>query len=114
MPVGCIDHLPSCVYVWRVYIGARIVALVSLVIGEIMFGHANIVDRVEDCGNGFGWSIINWDDEFYGNCYEFAVLRDGALCYDSGVTSDVVRGDWTLMDKLKCMVQDLHPDRLAS
>ena len=46
--------------------------------------------------------------------YEFAVLRDGALCYDSGVTSDVVRGDWTLMDKLKCMVQDLHPDRLAS
>ena len=76
--------------------------------------NAKNVDRVEDCGNGFGWSIINWDDEFYGNCYEFAVLRDGALCYDSGVTSDVVRGDWTLMDKLKCMVQDLHPDRLAS
>ena len=36
MPVGCIDHLPSCVYVWRVYIGARIVALVSLVIGVDM------------------------------------------------------------------------------
>ena len=76
--------------------------------------NAKNVDRVEDCGNGFGWSIIHFDDEFYGNCYEFAVLRDGALCYDSGVTSDVVRGDWTLMDKLKCMVQDLHPDRLAS
>ena len=76
--------------------------------------NAKNVDRVEDCGNGFGWSIINWDDEFYGNCYEFAVLRDGALCYDSGVTSDVVRGDWTLMDKLRCMVEDLHPDRLAS
>ena len=76
--------------------------------------NAKNVDRVEDCGNGFGWSIIHFDDEFYGNCYEFAVLRDGALCYDSGVTGDVVRGDWTLMDKLKCMVQDLHPDRLAS
>jgi hypothetical protein len=76
--------------------------------------NAKNIDRVEDCGNGFGWSIIHWDDNFYGSCYEFAVLRDGALCYDSGVTSDVVRGDWTLMDKLKCMVQDLHPDRLAS
>ncbi len=79
-----------------------------------MFANSKNVDRVEDCGNGFGWSIIHFDDEFYGNCYEFAVLRDGSLCYDSGVTSDVVRGDWTLMDKLKCMVQDLHPDRLAS
>ena len=36
MPVGCIDHLPSCVYVWRVHTGARIVALVSLVIGVSM------------------------------------------------------------------------------
>ena len=87
--------------------------LPRLEFGEIVLNAKN-VDRVEDCGNGFGWSIIHFDDEFYGNCYEFAVLRDGALCYDSGVTSDVVRGDWTLMDKLKCMVQDLHPDRLAS
>ena len=113
MPVRCIDHLPSCIYVWRVYTSTCIVTLVSLVIGVDMLNAKN-VDRVEDCGNGFGWSIIHFDDEFYGNCYEFAVLRDGALCYDSGVTSDVVRGDWTLMDKLKCMVQDLHPDRLAS
>ena len=113
MPIGCIDHLPSCFYVWRVYTSTCVITLVSLVIGVDMLNAKN-VDRVEDCGNGFGWSIINWDDEFYGNCYEFAVLRDGALCYDSGVTSDVVRGDWTLMDKLKCMVQDLHPDRLAS
>jgi hypothetical protein len=65
-----------------------------------MFGHANIVDRVEDCG--------------YGNDFEFAVLRDGRPYYDSGVTSDVVRGDWTMMEKLKCMVTDLNPDHLAS
>ena len=113
MPIGCIDHLPSCIYVWRVYTSTCVIELVSLVIGIDMLNAKN-VDRVEDCGNGFGWSIINWDDEFYGNCYEFAVLRDGALCYDSGVTSDVVRGDWTMMDKLKCMVQDIHPDRLSS
>ena len=79
-----------------------------------MFGHADIVDRVEDCGNGLGWSIIKWvDDSLYGNDYEFAVLRDGRPYYDSTVTSDVVRGDWTLMDKPKCMVQDLNPDHLS-
>ena len=80
-----------------------------------MFGHANIVDRVEDCGNGFGWSIIEWvDDSFYANDYEFAVLRDGGPCRDSGVTSDVVRGDWTMMEKLKCMITDLEPNHLSS
>ncbi len=77
--------------------------------------NAKNVDRTEDCGNGFGWSIIKWDKpDLYGSEYELAVLKNGYLCYDSGVTSDVVRGDWTLMDKLKCMVEDLHPDRLAS
>jgi hypothetical protein len=79
-----------------------------------MLSGSKIVDRMEDCGNGYGWSIIEWDNDFYGVCFEFAVLRDGAICYDSGVTSDVVRGDWTLMNKLKCMVQDIDPDRLWS
>jgi len=65
-----------------------------------MFGSSIIVDRTEDCGNGFGWSIIEWvDDSLYHNDYEFAVLRDGNICYDSGVTRDVVRGDWTMMEK---------------
>ncbi len=80
-----------------------------------MFGSSNIVDRTEDCGNGFGWSIIEWEnDSLYGNDYELAVLRDGALCYDSGVTEDVVRGDWSKMEKLKCMITDLNPDHLSS
>ena len=80
-----------------------------------MFGNAKIVDRVEDCGNGFGWSIVEWeDDSLYANDYELAVLRDGALCYDSGVTSDVVRGDWSKMEKLKCMITDLEPNQLSS
>lgn len=59
------------------------------------------VDRVEDCGNGYGWSIIHFDDEFYGDCYELAVLKDGHLCYDTPVTRDVIRGDWRCMEKLK-------------
>ena len=80
-----------------------------------MFGSSKIVDRTEDCGNGFGWSIIEWvDDSLYHNDYEFAVLRDGNICYDSGVTRDVVRGDWSMMEKLKCMVTDLNPDHLSS
>ena len=89
-----------------------------------MFGSSNIVDRTEDCGNGFGWSIIEWDnDDLYGSesgkswrnaVYELAVLRDGNICYDSGVTEDVVRGDWSKMEKLKCMITDLNPDRLPS
>lgn len=81
-----------------------------------MFGSSKIVDRTEDCGNGFGWSIIKggFDGLLYGDGYEFAVLRDGNICYDSGVTRDVVRGDWTMMEKLKCMVTDLNPDRLPS
>ena len=76
---------------------------------------SNVVDRTEDCGNGFGWSIIEWpnDSRAYFR-YEFAVLRDGNICYDSGVTEDVVRGDWTMMEKLKCYVTDLNPDRLPS
>ena len=89
--------------------------LPRLEFGEIMFGHTNIVDRVEDCGNGLGWSIIEWvDDSLYSNDYEFAVLRDGRPYYDSGVTGDVVRGDWSMMEKLKCMVTDLNPDHLSS
>ena len=74
-----------------------------------------VIDQTEDCGNSFGWSIIEWkEDSLYGSCFEFAVLRHGSLCYDSGVTSDVVRGDWSMMEKLKCMVTDLNPDHLAS
>ena len=80
-----------------------------------MFGSSNTVERTEDCGNGFGWSIIEWvDDSLYGNDYEFAVLRDGNVCTDSSVTSDVVRGNWSMMEKLKCMVMDLEPNHLSS
>ena len=85
-----------------------------------MFGSSNTVERTEDCGNGFGWSIIEWyNDDLYGSdmdvrkiIYELAVLRDGNICYDSGVTEDVVRGDWSKMEKLKCMITDLEPNHV--
>ncbi len=66
-----------------------------------MLQNSNITDRVENCGNGYGWSIIYWYEDFlYGNIYELAVLKDGKLCYDSGITTDVVRGDWNRMEEV--------------
>ena len=65
-----------------------------------MLANSKIVWRVEDCGNGYGWSIIHWFDDFYGNCYEIAVLKYGKICYDSGITSDVIRGDWDRMGEI--------------
>jgi len=80
-----------------------------------MFGDSKIVECVEDSGNGFGWSIIEWDWGIdCGSEYELAVLHDGNICYDSGVTEDVVRGDWSKMEKLKCMITDLQPNHAAS
>ena len=38
--------------------------------------------------NGFGVSVIPEADQL---SYEVAVLRDGKLCYDSGLTEDVAR-----------------------
>ena len=97
--------------------------LPRLEFGEIMFGNAKIVDRTEDCGNGFGWSIVEWEVSAAklspliisdAERYELAVLHDGNICYDSSVTSDVVRGNWTMMEKLKCMITDLEPNHLSS
>ena len=66
-----------------------------------MLANSNIVDRVEDCGNGYGWNIIQWLDDFcYGNHYEIAVLKGGEICYDSGITEDVIRGNWTRMEEV--------------
>ena len=66
-----------------------------------MLLNSNLIERVEDCGNGYGWSIIRWHDDFvYGECYELAVLKGGELCYNSGITTDVVRGNWTRMMEL--------------
>jgi hypothetical protein len=38
--------------------------------------------------NGYGLSIVPESD---GKTYEVAVMRNGKLCYDSGITADVLR-----------------------
>jgi hypothetical protein len=72
-----------------------------------MFGSCKCVERIEDCGNGFGFSIIEWEDDDFYDGYEFAVLRDGSIYYDTPITSDVVRGDWGVMLSLKKEVENL-------
>ena len=79
-----------------------------------MLANSKIVWRVEDCGNGYGWSIIHWFDDFYGNCYEIAVLKYGKICYDSGITSDVIRGDWGEVNEICKKIMEINPDRLSS
>ena len=58
------------------------------------------VQCVEDCGNGYGWSIIN-----LGHTYELAVLKDSYICYSTDITSDVVRGDW---DEMMALTMDIR------
>ena len=107
----------------RLWCCALCLGLPRLEFGEIMLANSRIVERVEDSGNGFGWSIVEWEVSAAklspliisdAERYELAVLHDGNICYDSSVTSDVVRGDWTMMEKLKCMITDLEPNHLSS
>ena len=45
-----------------------------------------------DFNNGYGASIV-FGNMFYSNgidTYELAVMKDGDLCYSSGITNDVI------------------------
>ena len=67
------------------------------------------IERVEDCGNGFGWSIIRFEnDDLYSSDYELAVLKNGELCYETSVTIDVERGDFERMEQLKQQIRELR------
>lgn len=50
--------------------------------------HFQGFQAVANFDNGFGVSVIPELDQ---KSYEVAVLRDGKLCYDSGLTDDVCR-----------------------
>jgi len=72
---------------------------------------AKIHERVEDCGNGFGWSVIRWlHSSLYGDCYELAVLKNGKITYETTVTSDVMRGDLKKMEELKSQIRNLKQE----
>ena len=60
------------------------------------------VERVEDCGNGYGWSIIN-----LGYIFELIVLSNGGICYSTDITSDIERGDWDYMMALTERIRSL-------
>ena len=63
MPVGCIDHLPSCVYVWRVYTSTCVITLVSLVIGVDMTWKGIMLANLWLAGNAvmfYGGAYLVW------------------------------------------------------
>jgi len=60
------------------------------------------VQCIEDCGNGYGWSIID-----LGYTFELAVLKDSYICYSTDITSDVVRGSWDDMMALTERIRSL-------
>jgi hypothetical protein len=52
------------------------------------YKHPAGFQAISNFPNGFGLSIVPESD---GKSYEVAVLRNGRLCYDSGLTEDVFR-----------------------
>ncbi len=67
------------------------------------------IERVDDIGNGFGWSIMRFrDDDLYASDYELAVLKNGELCYETSVAIDVERGDLERMEQLKQQIRELR------
>ena len=62
------------------------------------------VECVENCGNGYGWSIIQLDRGWF----ELAVLQDRHIVYHTDITGDVVRGDWDDMRALTERIKSLR------
>jgi len=66
----------------------------------------NQVECVEDCGNGYGWSIVELPAR-YQDRFELAVLQDTRIVYHTPITSDVVRGNWDDMMALTERIRSL-------
>ena len=66
----------------------------------------NQVECVEDCGNGYGWSIVELPAR-YQDRFELAVLQDTRIVYNTPITSDVVRGNWDDMMALTERIRSL-------
>lgn len=61
--------------------------------------------------NGYGASIVEFVDRMFSGYqqYELGVLdRHHNLCYDTGVTEDVERGDDREMHRLLCKIELLN------
>ncbi len=68
------------------------------------------VTRVENTGNGYGYSIIALGFDNLGESpmvFEMLILKNGKPCYDSGLTNDVIKGNFQEMKNLVKMVETL-------
>ena len=62
------------------------------------------IERVEDGGNGYGWSVVSLGN----GIFELAVLKDGNICYHTPITNDVFRGDWIEVNQAIDRIEELE------
>jgi hypothetical protein len=64
--------------------------------------------KVEDCGNGYGWSILHSKDE---GIFEIAALRDGKVWTNTVVhdaeTGFPIRGSWAVIVQVMVKIVQL-------
>jgi hypothetical protein len=64
--------------------------------------------KVEDCGNGFGWSILHCKDE---GIFEIAALRGGKYWPNTAVhdpeTGYPLRGSWAVCQEVMAKIVHL-------
>ena len=60
------------------------------------------IERIRDCGNGFGWSIVLIENHpVHGEEFEIAVMQNDKLCYDTDVMpDDPIRGSWDVINEV--------------
>jgi hypothetical protein len=60
------------------------------------------IEKIEDCGNGYGWSIVLIENHpVHGEEFEIAVMQNDKLCYDTDVMpDDPIRGCWDVINEV--------------
>jgi len=69
------------------------------------------IQYIFEFGNGYGASIVEFVDRMFSGeeQYELGVLdRQCRLCYDTGITQDVARGNDREMHRLLCEIELLN------
>ena len=65
------------------------------------------IERIRDCGNGYGWSIVLIENHpVHGEEFEIAVMQNDKLCYDTDVMpDDPIRGCWDVINEV---IEEIH------
>jgi len=60
------------------------------------------IERIRDCGNGYGWSIVLIENHpVHGEEFEIAVMQNDKLCYDTDVMpDDPIQGSWDVINEV--------------